>query len=659
MSAKGLGKSKAWVGRLLARDADDAGGAAGVVLPLQYISDGPYDISYTLPVLVGSGSSVQNLSLQVDTGSSDMWFASSSCSSSVCSQAPLYNPASAIPTDDELHINYLVGNVSGPIYWDTVTIGGYSIDNQALAGATEITSEPLSSVFSGVLGLALPANSLIAQIIPPTTSDAPDGAVWMSNLFSITPASSAPAARFLSVALARPGSDTIPSVLGVGAHPAALVPDPARVQYDTLYGESSVGPLFWKAAVQAITVYNNGTRLPVQIGRGVSGVFPSAVLDTGVPVILTTKAVADGIYGAISVQAGSDGIYYLPCTTPLNMTITLDERHEIPLHPLDLTTPPPSSSSHPSTCIGLIQTSADAELRNPMSGIGDMILGVPFLRNTYTVLAYDVPFANGTFPVADTNSPSATTVRPRLGLLGLTNPDVALDEFHRVRVLNQPLSSASAAEADTGGSHKQSVGIDVLIGLGGFVGLCVLLFGLRWLLVRRSLRRAGADDVDVDRDGAKRKLALELGGYPRGPRPSLHTVSTDRTQVSERGFPAYKDVPPPPPPPVQEAYDVDPDLLPSSPPALASPRDHLLASPREPSPNPGPEYPPERPRGHGRVLSVSLPLLPGDGEAEESMAGVGTARQSAAFSLPRGRPTSALISPHPRPLSGSPPEPEL
>jgi len=54
----------------------------------------------------------------------------------------------------------------------------------------------------------------------------------------------------------------------------------------------------------------------------------SAILDSGTPVIITTTAVANGIYGAIGISPSSDGMYYVPCTTPLNMT-TLDNRPEI------------------------------------------------------------------------------------------------------------------------------------------------------------------------------------------------------------------------------------------------------------------------------------------------------------------------------------------
>ncbi|KAK7044875.1 acid protease [Favolaschia claudopus] len=660
------------------------GSADGVVLPLQYVSDGPYATSYTLPVIFGD-ENTQNLSLQVDTGSSDMWVASTSCGSSACGNAPLYSSTSAIPTALDFSIQYLMGNVSGPVYWDTVTVGGYGIESQAFAAADTVDSEPLQSHFSGLLGLALPSNSIIAEEIPPQLGDTPDGATFSSNLLGITPIS--PSSRFLSLAFERPGSDTVPSILGIGRHPSALVPDPSKIAYDVLYAPGNAGPLFWKASVREITVYTNTSRLSIPLGRGVSGVFPSAVLDSGVPVILTTSSVANAIYGAIGVQPAADNNYYYPCTTPLNMTITLDDRKEISIHPLDLSTPPGSDAPDQNSCIGLIQASQDAALRNPSSGIGDMVLGISFLRNVYTVLAYDVPASNGSFPSVTINSTNAT-VHPRLGLLGLTDPTVALEEFHRVRVLNQPLSNSDGGNSPASksrGSHKSNVGIDVLIGLGSFLGLCLLIFGVRWLVKRRAELRRG-HGADYNRDAKTRSLALALGGYELAPRRwqngggdgggaeagadpdgvlptedelrkrrydaymhSLRTVSTDRTQFDED--PA-------------QLHNKDGSSLNrvttgefEQTQRLSSPPPTAMLSPRDDSPflTDNQEHSPEAALRHSRgALSVDVPLLPAvdtgdananvraDGGAEAdtedpaqppSMAGVG-----AAFA--RGRSTS-------------------
>ncbi|KAG6826859.1 hypothetical protein H0H92_014154 [Tricholoma furcatifolium] len=505
------------------------GGEDGIVLPLQVVQTDTYDVAYTIQITVGQNN--QNLYLQVDTGSSDLWIASKSCSSSACGQASghLYDPSSSTSTGQTFNIEYLQGNVSGPVVWDSVVVGGYSIENQALAAATTITSEPLGAYFSGILGLALPLNSIIAQLIPPTTSNSPDGAAWASNLFSITPASSAPSARFISLLLSRPGSDDVPAQIGIGRHPQ-YVPDPSKVQYAELESEEE-GTLYWKVQVRAITAWVGGVEKPIDIGRSNNGeVYPSAVLDSGVPVILTTSQVANGIYGAIGIGPASDGNYYVPCTTPLNITITLDNRDPISIHPLDLTSEP-SDTTTASSCIGLIQAD-DSLLAQADSGVGDMILGVPFLRNAYTVMAYEPPEADGSFPAptsinasnSSSNSGSAAgDITPRLGLLGITNATQALDEFNTVRVLNKPISSSgssggssssSGSSGATVGKHL-SVGIVVLVSLLGFFAACVALFGIRWFLTRRRYRRGPGSEEGVVVAGGGATAAAALAGIGR------------------------------------------------------------------------------------------------------------------------------------------------
>jgi hypothetical protein len=124
--------------------------------------------------------------------------------------------------------------------------------------------------------------------------------------------------------------------------------------------------------------------------------------------------------------------------------------------------------------------------------VSDMILGVAFLRNFYTVMAYDVPDAHGVFP-ANTNS---ADLQPRVGLLSLTDATRAMQEFHNVRVLGQPLSSGnSSSPTSATSSRKLSVGVDVLLALLSVMMACVALFGLRWFYVRRRLRKGLPADL--------------------------------------------------------------------------------------------------------------------------------------------------------------------
>ena len=174
-----------------------------------------------------------------------------------------------------------------------------------LAGATTVSSEPLNNDFDGILGLALPLNSIISQLIPPVTNNNPDGASFSSNLFGITPTSQAPSAHFFSLVLERPGSDRLPSLLGVGRHPAGILPgdDPGKVEYSMVVSDEQ-GTLFWKTYVRAITVYVDSVAKPVAVPRGLqSTAYPIAVLDSGVPLIITASEIANEIYFASFTSA--------------------------------------------------------------------------------------------------------------------------------------------------------------------------------------------------------------------------------------------------------------------------------------------------------------------------------------------------------------------
>lgn len=229
-------------------------------------------------------------------------------------------------------------------------------------------------------------------------------------------------------------------------------------------------------------------------------------------------------------------LVYVPCKTPLNLTMNIDNRPEIPLHPLDLTADPPEDNRS-DFCIGLIQV-ADKGLTQPGSAIGDMILGVPFLRNVYTVMAYGPPNANGSFPHQNLTS----HINPRLGLMSLTNASRALDEFNTVRVLNKPLTAPNTTTNmnDTKtvniGGARLSMGIAVLIGLMSFIGLCAVLFLVRYLLMRRSFRKsqtAGSEDGAGFMD---QKAAYQL--VKEGTAAGVSTLTED--QLRQIRFDAYK-----------------------------------------------------------------------------------------------------------------------
>ncbi|GJJ06271.1 hypothetical protein Clacol_000462 [Clathrus columnatus] len=466
-------------------------GDQGVILNLTLSGDGVWNAIYSVQAIVGKAQ--QTLSFSIDTGSSDLWIASTSCSSSACSGAhtSLYNPASAILTGQTLNLEYLGGSVDGDIVWDSFTLGPYSIPAQAMVSASQVSDELLSSNFVGLLGLALPKNSNIAKWIPPTESDSPDGATFQQNVFGLTPIDTAPAQRFLGISLERPGSSRIPSLLTIGKHPENLIPnfDSSQIKYMDLI-PSPIGDTYWRVSLDAITGWIDSIPYPVTLGASttltnVDG--PVAVIDTGGSIILATRAIANGIYGAWGIGPGSDGNYYIPCETPMNMTISLGNIGPIPIHPLDLTARAPGSEpSLTDTCMGVIQAS------DQLAGVGDMVLGVAFLRNVYSVLSSDS--SNDT----DVDSAINEDISPRLGFISLTNPTTALQEFHSVRVLGQSLdpSNNSSPTSAVVVDRSLSVGVIVLFGIIGFFFLCATLFGVRWWMLRSRFKKDSQDPLN-------------------------------------------------------------------------------------------------------------------------------------------------------------------
>jgi len=176
----------------------------------------------------------------------------------------------------------------------------------------------------------------------------------------------------------------------------------------------------------------------------------------------------------------------------------------------------------------MIQT-ADFQLTDPTSDVGDMILGISFMRNVYTVMAYTVPTDDGTFPPIS-DSKVDILVQPRLGLMSLTNSTMALDEFNTVRILNQPLSDGPVVvdSSSQGGGKKISTGIIVLIALLGFFALCCVMFIVRSLVYRRQFYRRQEKGHQTD---YKHELAYQLTHRTSGSIPSEDTLRTMRYEA--------------------------------------------------------------------------------------------------------------------------------
>ncbi|KAF5332883.1 hypothetical protein D9758_017498 [Tetrapyrgos nigripes] len=125
------------------------------------LTDEEDDLEWAGSIEIGTPG--QKFLIDFDTGSSDLWIPSSSCSSSTCSSKSKYKSSASSSSKKEsgsFSIQYGDGStVSGPVFEDTVTVAGISVDNQRFSPVTTLSSTFSDDPIDGILGLAFPSIS--------------------------------------------------------------------------------------------------------------------------------------------------------------------------------------------------------------------------------------------------------------------------------------------------------------------------------------------------------------------------------------------------------------------------------------------------------------------------------------------------------------------
>ncbi|KIP07065.1 hypothetical protein PHLGIDRAFT_513210, partial [Phlebiopsis gigantea 11061_1 CR5-6] len=289
------------------------------------------------------GTPAKTFTVQFDTGSSDLFVAGPSCTSSNCKGHAIYNPKSsstAVDVGKKFNLQYGSGNVQGEQYTDTVNIVGLTATKQRLGAASQYSSSFSTANFpaDGLMGMAYQQISVYNA--PPVFQTLVAQKQITAPVFSFKLSSSG-AELYLG------GTD---SDLYTGSFTYAPV---------TTQG-------YWQVNLDSIHV-NGATPL-----KNVA-----SIIDTGTTLIVANATQVKQFYAAISGSKDAsstvgEGYYTFPCSATENVSLTFGGKaFSIASSLFNLG----RVSSGSKDCVGAVVGS---------TGLSFWVVGDTFLQNVYS-----------------------------------------------------------------------------------------------------------------------------------------------------------------------------------------------------------------------------------------------------------------------------------
>ncbi|EUC54531.1 aspartic protease [Rhizoctonia solani AG-3 Rhs1AP] len=294
------------------------------------------------------GSPPQYFDAVLSTGSMHTWVISSTCIAEECSSNKKYDPlksTTGMKVSNEFTVKYTSGlTVSGPVYSDTVTVGGFSVESQMFTSVNYL--QGLSpGVEPTVLGFA------VSHKVSHTNPTFIDTLAYYKQISH----------RIFSIYL----SSGFDSELYIGG----TNPEKHHGEIHYLPRQDNT---FW--SVEGIASVNSEVRYKGKM-----------VLDSGLPTIIgpidSVKLWWDMVPGARSCKpeiCGALGFFLFPCDNAPSFSFTFNER-EFTFAPEELILD--RLQSHPGDCVGAIHRTKTLKDR--------WILGTRFMKSVYTVFDAD------------------------------------------------------------------------------------------------------------------------------------------------------------------------------------------------------------------------------------------------------------------------------
>ncbi|KZV80007.1 acid protease [Exidia glandulosa HHB12029] len=331
--------------------------------------------AYTTDITIGNTT----FTVQLDTGSSDLWFDHS--------QIPFDDPSIGGQSFDlsPISLDYVKGSVVGVPGQATVSFGKYTIQNQAMFDVQSITDISLS----GILGVGFNEGSLIQQAlsssgVPATLQQAAkSGNTFLANIFAQSPWEG----NFTTILLGRENEyDGLFTINHIPAGYTAVINQPAL----TVIANTDVpgAERYWFVSVDSFTV--GGTDVSTQ------SIYPNApsgqaiaLLDTGTSLSYVSLDIWKAVYGSIPgavvlSQNGEFGSVLVPCLARISVYVNF-EKQSVFMEPRDVVVPIviPTSGGDVTVCLNSFVTPAAPLPAN------DYILGDNFLRNVFQIYRFN------------------------------------------------------------------------------------------------------------------------------------------------------------------------------------------------------------------------------------------------------------------------------
>jgi len=355
----------------------------------------------------------QNIPVMLDTGSSDLW---------VTGSVP-----GSTDTGKSATLSYAVGQAGGDINTATLTFDNYTVDNQAyllVTNTSSFSTNITTQGYSGLVGLGPNAGSVIRQKVGDASGDSMLNRIFQQNKTT---------QNYITFLLNRldDAGETFTGQITISEPVAGFenITSQPKMSVETVPGLTAADQ-HW----QILSDKDKGVIGPDGQVIKISSIVPKApdgqlvaVFDSGFTFPQVSRVTSDAIYGCVQgAQFNTEQqLWLVPCDQMLNISFNFGGVN-YPIHPLDTVSDDfnMTDSSGNSICIGTFQPITTAF---SLLGSYDVILGMGFLRNTYTLLDY------GDFIDESSNDRGS----PFVQLLPLTNVNTAHNDFVQSRLNGQ------------------------------------------------------------------------------------------------------------------------------------------------------------------------------------------------------------------------------